>query len=520
MRVNHVTGASTDSAGTAGVRRHGVTARVDLALVALATLLTALAILAASAQAREVPGRLTIALAGEVHSYQAYRLFSASVDDDGGVRGVSWRGCMGKDFYSRLGDADGAQEALALVQRGVRKDGVAYLAKLASWAHEADGVPDPLTIHTGEAMPLEEGVWLLTSEHAQPILLPMGAKDVTVSEKGVRPGLEKRVRNDTRGEREFARACDASAGDSVRFRLVGTLPSDYDSLESLRYAFVDEPSEALEADLDSVSVSVTHADGTTEEVRDGYDVAWKDGQLRVAFANLRSACPKAVYGDRVVVQYVARLAADKAKVGLTEGNRNVAHIEYSSGHNGEKGVTPTDGATVHTYRVALGKVDADGGKALAGAKFVVARKDGMFLSPSGTWVKDKAKAQIATDEKGQATLAGLGSGEYAIREVEAPDGYAKLEGDIHLSIAGDTERRTLDATCEHTSARVTSVNAGSGTVTLEVSDVRAASAGGSGVPRTGDSGTLPWVAGMGAACAAFATVLRNKRPGSTTEASA
>ncbi len=209
----------------------------------------------------------------------------------------------------------------------------------------------------------------------------MGAKDVTVSEKGVRPGLEKRVRNDTHSDREFVRACDASTGDSVRFRLVGTLPSDYDSLESLRYAFVDEPSEALEVDLDSVSVSVTHADGTTEDVRDGFDVTWKDGQLRVAFANLRSACPKAAYGDRVVVQYAARLVVDKAKVGLTEGNENVARIEYSSGHEGEKGVTPTDSATVHTYRVVLGKIDADGGKALAGAKFVVARKDGMFPRP-------------------------------------------------------------------------------------------------------------------------------------------
>ncbi|MGN0076811.1 MAG: sodium/proton-translocating pyrophosphatase, partial [Parafannyhessea sp.] len=482
--------------------------------------LTALALLAASAEAREGSGRLTIAPASGEHSYQAYRLFSATVGADGGMRDVSWKGCMGGDFYKLLGNPDSAQEALALVERGVRKDGASYLAKLATWAHEARGVPDPLPLRTGEATALSEGVWLLTSEQVQPILVPMGSKDVTVNEKGVRPSLEKRVRNDTRGERKFARACDASAGDAVRYRLVGTLPSDYDSLERFRYAFVDEPSEALEVDRDSVAVSVEHADGTTEGVSEGFDVTLDDGTLRVEFANLAAACPKASYGDRVVVRYVAHLAAGKAKVGLTEGNGNTAHVEYSSGDGGEMGVTPTDSATVHTYRIALKKADPDGRTGLAGAKFVVARKDGTFLSPSGTWVRDESTAQIVTDEKGEATLLGLGSGEYAIREVEAPAGYARIEGDIPLHIAGNPEERTLDATCEHASARVTSVDAGSGTVTLEVRDPRAAIVGGSGVPRTGDSGVLPWVAGVAAACVALAMAARDwRQTGHPSEAS-
>lgn len=520
MRVNRVVGASTESAGTTGARHHGVAARVDLALVALAALVTALALLGASAQAREGSGRLTIAPAGEEHSYQAYRLFSASVGDDGSVRGVSWRGCMGRDFYARLGGPGSAQEALALVERGVRKDGAAYLERLATWAHGASDAADPLPVRTGEPTSLPQGIWLLTSRQAQPILVPVGGRDVTVGEKGVRPSVAKRVQNVSRGEHGFARACDASAGDTVCFRLVGTLPSDYDSLKGFRYAFVDEPSEALEVDPDSVAVSVEHADGTEEDVRDGFEVTRDGGRLRVEFPNLRDACPRASYGDRVVVQYLARLAPKKAKVGLTEGNGNAAHVEYSSGRDGEEGVTPKDEAWVHTYRIVIEKADAAGGAPLAGAGFVVSRKDGAFLSPSGTWVSDESKALIVTDEKGMAALVGLGTGEYAIREVRAPAGYARLKGDIRLRIAGNVGKRTLDATCEHPSARVTSVDAGSGTVSLEVRDARSPHAGGTGLPRTGDFGALPWVAGMGAACVALALVLRGRRrSGHATEAS-
>lgn len=113
------------------------------------------------------------------------------------------------------------------------------------------------------------------------------------------------------------------------------------------------------------------------------------------------------------------------------------------------------------------KIDAQSGKALAGAKFVVLDTETDNPEQSGyvkfnqsangrndlKWVKDSNDATVYTsDENGNISLEYLPYGEYKLVEIEAPTGYAKGKA-LDFKVAKDTYQKTENAPIEVKNAK-------------------------------------------------------------------
>ena len=473
MRVGDVLEAGMGPMGKRQTR--GVPARICVALVAA---MAALALLVGHALAAEPAGQggaVTVVTAGKARTYEAYRLFSARVGKGGKASGASWDNCMGAAFYRGLGTFSSAQDALAAVVRGARGDDAAgYLERLAALAVD-DGESKPVkSVRSGRATRLGEGVWLLVCKDSQPILLTLGGDDVVVNEKDVRPGVKKEILvRGADGTGLRAKEASASAGDVVRFVLTGTLPSDYGAYRAYGYAFEDRASAAIRPDADSVRVVVVRADGSRKAVDDGFEVRVAGSVLTVEFADLKKSCPKLAFGDRLEVSYEARLRAAEADIGFDVGNENEAVVKFSdSAATGGVGESAPDSATVYSFAVRAVKVDEDG----------------------------------------TVVFRALDAGSYRLREVRAPRGFLGLSKDATIDVRADLGQKRLGATCEGDGVRLSTVNAGSGTVDVTVRNAREAKAGvaSPGVPKTGDDGQGRLVAASALAAAMMALGLAGK----------
>lgn len=113
------------------------------------------------------------------------------------------------------------------------------------------------------------------------------------------------------------------------------------------------------------------------------------------------------------------------------------------------------------------KIDAQSGKALAGAKFVVFDTETDNPKQSGyvkfnksangrndlKWVKDSSDATVYTSDKnGRIKLDYLPYGDYKLVEIEAPTGYAKGEA-LDFKVAKDTYQKTENAPIEVKNAK-------------------------------------------------------------------
>ena len=139
-------------------------------------------------------------------------------------------------------------------------------------------------------------------------------------------------------------------------------------------------------------------------------------------------------------------------------------------------------------RDPLYKVDADGGKDLAGACFVLQDEAGQYRTASGAWSASEDDAQVvATNDKGVASFVGLGAGTYTLTEKTAPEGYELLSAPVKVTLAPsdvETSRRTLTATAQGADATVEAVDAATGVAKVRVEDPRT---GGSKTPGNTDS---------------------------------
>lgn len=177
-------------------------------------------------------------------------------------------------------------------------------------------------------------------------------------------------------------------------------------------------------------------------------------------------------GEELVITYYAYLAKTEASMDDPVDNKITATADTTKGDQ-----TSTEGETTRVASpfalraaavfevnakkpLAVGgynfqKIDAQSGKALEGAKFVVfdTKTDNpeqsgyVKFSQSGernalTWVEDSSEATVYTsDANGKIELDYLPYGEYKLVEVEAPNGYAKGK-ELSFTVAKDTYKNT------------------------------------------------------------------------------
>ncbi len=397
--------------------------------------------------------------------------------------------------------------------------------------------------------------------------------DATVAAKNGVPTVDKTVQNANNTNTDFADTTTAQVGQTVNFKLTGTLPSNYDYYKNYAYTFDDTLSEGLtltnaqkaalfvkvyasqeEATRDKDGSSDTvgtklAADNYTVNVTSNSDA--KTTSLKVAFADLKTINADndaLITKDSVIVVYYSATINGSATAG-GEGNKNSVKLEYSNDPNNTgTGTTKSDEVSVFTFKLDITKVKKDETTTkLAGAKFVLSTSDKLdigvadsdaeldstvtnnlikvtgttpnYVINDGTNTGATAQYIMETatgDNLGQLNITGLNKGVYYLYETKAPGGYNRITEPIKIEITEDTTTGKDTAGEFSVKTLQYKINDGdeqNGTTTDGVIKADVENTAGSTLPSTGGMGTKLFytIGGILMAGAAIVLVVRKRR---------
>lgn len=390
-----------------------------------------------------------------------------------------------------------------------------------------------------------------------------GSEEITITPKKSYPTVVKKVKENTDvgdytyivGEtavtdEDYNDVADYNIGDSVPFKLYGTMPSTYGDYDHYYYLFTDTLDNQFDApEATGITVKVVNPDSNGDDKAEfitltldsDYTVSIDEDNdnnvIKVEFMDTKkiSSITKDSY---ITVEYNAVLN-NTANIG-SAGQKNTIDLEYSNNPyntgNGSNKPTDTDKTPEHavivfTYEVDINKVDAATGAVLADAEFVLSRGTGDAIEyvtvdnkncVSG-WTKTQADAStLKTDENGKVIIQGLDKGTYSITETKAPASYNKLSKAIGVTITAETENGELTAFNYTVSS-----DEGEGVAVKNISnpdpkdaiaDVKISNEKGVQLPSTGGIGTTLFVMGGGCTAALAGIYLISKKRAKDEEA--
>lgn len=300
------------------------------------------------------------------------------------------------------------------------------------------------TSTTVEFNGLDLGYYLVDSTMGTLCSLDTTNPNVTIKEKNVAPGNEKKVEEGG----NYGSSNDANIGDTVYFQSTITAQAGAEN-----YVFHDKMSAGLTfgsvtgVTLNGTAVAASNYEVKTSELGD-------DCTFHVVFT--QAFCDTLKANNQIVISYTATVN-EKAVAG-NDGNKNESKIEY--GEAGKTTTTPPSETITYTWDVDVFKYTKDGEteKPLADARFTLSKSsDGtnpIKLINKGNNVYRVAKndeketvTEITTDSTGRFTIEGLDSDTYYLTETAAPAGYNKLAGPITIVIGENgVVNGTTDAT--------------------------------------------------------------------------
>ena len=451
---------------------------------------------------------------GVVRDYGAWRVLSGKVTGTGNdlhLSDVEFTKALTRDEWRNLGaNANTAQDVADWITANTSDQ----LANRIDWAVEDSGTSaDKADIKAdGTPVTLDDGYWLVSSADSSPVLVLVGGGAArTVTEKAEAPTVQKYVR--TTGE--WSQFAVASVGDTIHYKIVGTVPRNYDSFPTYAYGFDDASDPSIGIDTSSVRVRLGGEDG--QDVTSLATVTSANARLGVSFADLKKALPQRGDVRTVTVTYDAKLLPS-ATSGLADTNDNTATLTYprkparthaavaTSAQGGTHATrlllrtplrlrVPTHAAAttatattagsqcrVATWSVRIHKVDSATGKALSGAGFTVRDSRGLYVNADGSRTGEKDKASVwKTSSDGTVTIPGTGDGTYTLTEVVAPRGYNTADA-ASVTLKGDADQ-AKGLSAQTTKAKVKDVDPGSGVAQVSIADVAKPAA--RNVPSTG-----------------------------------
>ena len=291
-------------------------------------------------------------------------------------------------------------------------------------------------------------------------------------QKGNVPTVEKKVKDNNTSDgttSDWQDSADHDIGDTIEYKITGTLSDKYADYTYYHYEFTDEISKGLTYTQNSVKVLV---DGdTTKDITSYFDISCT-ASTKTTNPNGNVLSIKAKGNDlkaqdatnkwisatsKIVVLYNCTLNTD-AVIG-SAGNPNTVDLTFANDPNYDgtgksgsdkekdqpKGKTPEDKNTVFTFTLDVDKVEDDGNggfKALKGAGFTLYKWDNTQNDYVGVKLEKKTVnnvdyyyvntasgtvQEIKLDNGGNTisdfTWYGLDDGKYKIVESTTPTGY-------------------------------------------------------------------------------------------------
>lgn len=547
-------------------KRIASTAAAVLMAVSMAAATSAMSVSATAATSYT----LTITDARTGHEYNAYQVFDGDVSAEAkSMTNVIWgNGVNGENLLTALkADANiGSTFAACTSAQDVynalaeHTDLVDAFAKVVSANLNETNAAASTTATGGYEFTNLDGGYYFVKDKTVPATdayskyMLKVVKNTTVSVKADQPKVEKKVyeedyTNNAGYGTGYNDVADHFIGESVPFKLIGTLPSaeQFAAYDSYYYEFNDTLDAGFKApaagdftvkigdtvvteDFDIVIGDLLDANGKTVT---SISIKAKGNDIKKIMTDkgidFSTATPK------VTVDYKAVLD-DDAVIGLN-GNENKVDLKFSNNPNAtgdgtnNTGKTPEDKVIVFTYEFDTLKVDAaDNTKKLQGAEFTLQDKasgkyakveNGIFQG----WVDAAEASTLTTDENGLITIKGMEGGTYIVKETKAPTDYNLPSAPFEITLKAtkimsqDWNSTASDALGEfsatianplpNTSGTATDnakVSVDGYTATLTIKNTKGAE-----LPETGGIGTKLFYIGGGALVLASAVILISKK---------
>ena len=483
------------------------------------------------------------------HIYEAYQIFSGTLDKESGgtLSNIQWGSSIDDDGVALL-DAlkeyssdnfneckTAADVAEVIGKKYTAAEDIAALVQVID-QYLGTATKSVTSTETTTTIPgLSNGYYLIKDKndtldgeydaHTAFITKIVGITNAKLK-TGV-PTLDKTVMDDdddADSGKTWQDVADYDIGEAVPFKLTATMPDNIDAYKTYKLIFNDTMSEGLTYD----KVTSITVDG--EEItlpNEGIQIVDRDQTLTVTITDLKSL-GKSITKNTVVEVFFSAKLNGKAVIGRP-GNPNTADLEYSNNPNhdgdGDMGKTPEAKVVVFTYELDVKKVDGETKtEVLKDAEFKLSNEDGskwLKIDESGelSWVESENDATVLkTGEDGYIKIKGLDEGKYKLKETKAPHGYNLLPNAIDLEIkANDVHNvpydgKNADAELLGLTLKVDigdpteSGDENKGIVSTNVENNK-----GSVLPETGGIGTTIFFVGGGIVVAGAAILLIVKR---------
>lgn len=374
-------------------------------------------------------------------SYNAFKLFNATKNDDGSVSDITWvnddiknavLGVIKKHDPAYAGGTN-AQAAAEWIASKVTGTGSTTIVDDSSIANQiAVAVSEKSftkTLASGTATTLESGYWLFVTNSnstqnavdnagTSPIFAVVGGDALTITPKTGTPTVNKTIKNDQADK--YGKVADSQVGQVVEYELAGTVASNIATYSTYSYTFTDKLSAGIElTSTDDVKVTIDGTDVTAKAT-----IGYADNTLTVAFDNLFAAKGGINANSKVTVTYRAKLTSAAVIGGA--GNPNTVTLTYSNNPNTDsKGTSTPSTARDYAFKLHLVNSDKATNQKLAGAKFTIqatgaddAGSKNLYVQADGTLGPQAYEFKTGAD--GTFDVAGLDAGTYTVTEVAVP----------------------------------------------------------------------------------------------------
>lgn len=417
-------------------------ARKLTSLLLALVMVFALAVTVAADETTTTPtGSITISNAAKGETYTIYKLFDATVSEDG--KSIAYTGKIPESLNPYFtADTNGYISATGAAKEGENmSDGLKTALK--AWTETATVTAKATS--DGSALNfkgLAFGYYVVTTTQGnQVISVDSTMPDVTIVDKN------------SSAPKDLSKTADSdnvSIGDTVtytvRFKTSNYYGAGEDAKEIVSYNIEDTLPDFL-SDVKVTSIIVDN-DGNDTTTDDRADVTDQFAKKKIVIDWYDEVNSKFLYnnGATVTITYTAKVTEKAAIDG--NGNTNKVTVTWTT----KNGTVPGPGElkqeeTIYTYAIALKKVN-NKGTALPGAVFqfpfyvqTTPDANGAYIY-AGTTPGEGLTNLITTPDSGVIVVKGVKSGTYEIKEVTAPAGYNKLTAPVTVEAVKTSQTST------------------------------------------------------------------------------